>query len=351
MTKRRDNIIAIIIAGIVAIVIFTGCQEEERVDPANDKNEDKVIEDGIEENANEEDAVEDYGVTINDDSVSLLDGQGDLVTIDKNPERTVILYNSYLDIWMRNGGNVVGKLEDTVGDEPIPNTEDVEILGKFGAISLEKLISVEPELVIINAAIPSQMELVTPLEENGIQVVALDYKGKEDYFTLVRLFSAINERDDLFEENAIEIENGINEIISKVPEDEDIKVLVMVASANGIRARDSSEYVGLMLDDLKTINIADTSGGLLEDKNFSLEKIIEEDPDYIFVQTSGSGIEKIKERLVKDVESNPAWSSLSAVKDGRYIVLPKDLYMTKANHRYVEAYEGLAQIIYPEIFE
>lgn len=342
--KNKNKLLILMIT--FTFVIFTGCQKEAKIDPANDKNEDSVIEDSI-----EEEAIEEYGVTINDDSVSVLDGQGDLVTIDKNPERTVILYNSYLDIWMRNGGNVVGKLEDIVGDEPIPNTEDIEIIGKFGAISLEKLISVEPELVIINSSIPSQVEMITPLEENGIQVVALEYKGKEDYFTLVRLFSAINERDDLFEENALEVEEGIEEIISKVPEDEEITVLVMVASANGIRARDSRDYVGLMLDDLKTVNIADTSGGLLEDKNFSLEKIIEEDPDYIFVQTSGSDIEKIQERLVKDVESNPAWSSLSAVKNGRYIVLPKDLYMTKANHRYVEAYEGLAQIIYPEIFE
>lgn len=321
-------------------MIFTGCGQNSEVE-ADTKKTDDVTVDSVEENE----------VTINDDSVSVLDGQGEMVTIDKNPERVLILYNSYLDIWMRNGGSVVGKLEETVGQEPIPNTEDIEVVGKFGGISVEKLLSVEPELVIINSSIPSQMELVTPLEANGVQVVSLEYKGKEDYFKLTRLFSAINERDDLFEENALEVEKGINEIISEVPEDEEIKVLIMVASAREIRARDSSDYVGLMLDDLNTINIADTSGEMLQDKNFSMEKIIEEDPDFIFVQTTGSDMEKIKERLVQDVESNPAWSSLTAVKNNRYIVLPKDLYMIKANHRYVEAYEGLAEIIYPEIFE
>lgn len=56
------------------------------------------------------------------------------------------------------------------------------------------------------------------------------------------------------------------------------------------------------------------------------------------------------ERLKQDVEDNPAWSSLTAVKEGRYIVLPKDLYLYKPNARYVEAYEGLAKILYPEVF-
>lgn len=334
------NKLALLLIILALLITFTACGEKSIVD--GDTNEKKEI---------GEDAIEEYGVIINEDSVSVIDGEGELVTIDKNPERVLVLYNSYLDIWMRNGGNVVGKLEETVGQEPIPNTENVEIVGRFGGISVEKLLAVEPELVIINSSIPSQKELITPLEQNGIQVVSLDYKGKEDYFTLVRLFSAINERDDLFEENALEVEKGIDEIISKVPEDRDIKVLVMVASAREIRARDSSDYVGLMLDDLNTINIADISGNMLEDKNFSLEKIIEEDPDYIFVQTTGSDMEKIEERLKKDVESNPAWSSLSAVKNDRYIVLAKDLYMLKANHRYVEAYEGLAKIIYPDIFE
>lgn len=337
----KNKYILFILIITLVVMIFTGCGHNAALEADSENNIDDI----------EVDSMEEYGVTIKEDSVSALDRQGQEVIINKNPERVVILYNSYLDIWMRNGGNVVGKLEDTVGQEPIANTEDIEIVGKFGGISVEKLLSVEPDLVIINSSIPSQMELVTPLEANGVQVISLEYKGKEDYFKLVRLFSALNERDDLFEENAIVIEKGIDEIISKVPEDKEIKVLVMVASAREIRARDSSDYVGLMLDDLNTINIADTSGEMLQDKNFSMEKIIEEDPDFIFVQTTGSDMEKIKERLIQDVESNPAWSSLTAVKNNRYIVLPKDLYMIKANHRYVEAYKGLAEIIYPEIFE
>ena len=105
-----------------------------------------------------------------------------------------------------------------------------------------------------------------------------------------------------------------------------------------------------MLKDLNTVNISDNSG-TADTKTFSMEKIIQEDPDFIFVQTMGTDLGKIEERLKNDALSNPAWASLTAVKEDRYIVLPKDLYIYKPNQRYAEAYEGLAKILYPEVFK
>ena len=45
--------------------------------------------------------------------------------------------------------------------------------------------------------------------------------------------------------------------------------------------------------------------------------------------------------------SNPAWNSLTAVKEGRYYVLDKRLYNLKPNARWGEAYQKLADILYP----
>lgn len=50
--------------------------------------------------------------------------------------------------------------------------------------------------------------------------------------------------------------------------------------------------VGEMLKDLNTINISDTETDPASAKVFSMEKIIQEDPDFIFVQTMGSDKEK-----------------------------------------------------------
>lgn len=335
MNKKR---ILLVIGLLVLALSFTACTKEVAVVDNN-----QVIEEDIKEG-------DQYGITINEDTVSYVDGSGEEVVIDKKPKRTIVLFSSFLDIWMRNGGELVGMVEDTSG-EVIPGTEGVETVGKTGAFSLEKIISLEPDLVILSANTSSQMELVPTLKDNGIQVISIDYKFLDDYFKTVRLFSAINNREDLYEVNSLQVRKDVDEIIEKAPKDNPPKIFIMFASGKSIASRGSDTTVGEILADLNTINIADAPNDLLDDKNFSIEKIIEEDPDFIFVQTMGSDMDKVNQRIKADVESNPAWSSLSAVKNDRYIFLPKDLYTYKANHRYPEAYENLAKILYPEVFK
>ena len=333
---KNKRIILLMLVLVMSVGIFTGCTQKVTV-------ENEIIGEVI-------DSKNDYGITINEDTVSFVDGSGEEVVIGKNPEKVVVLFASYLDIWARNGGELVGMVEDTSGAE-IPGTDGVETVGKTGSISLEKIISLEPDLVILSSNTSSQMELIPTLVENNIQVIAIDYKVQEDYYKTVRLFSAINDRDDLYELNSVSVRNDVDEIIEKAPTENPPKVFIMFASAKSLASRGSESTVGEMLQDLNTINIADAPNDLLDDKNFSLEKIIEEDPDFIFVQTMGSDEAKVIERIKADAESNPAWASLKAVKNNRYIFLPKDLYTYKANHRYAEAYENLAKILYPEVFK
>ena len=342
---KMKRIVLLLLSLVLVAGMFTACSSPKVEDVDTPLVEDNKQNDDVTESITE------FGVTINKDTVSFIDGRGQEVTIDKKPQRAVVLYNSFLEVWMENGGSVVGKLEPSVGQEEISGVEDAEIIGKLGAISVEKVISLEPDLIIVNSTQKSQLELIPSFEGVGIPVIAIDYVGLEDYLTITRLFTALNEREDLFKSNALDIVEEIDNILSVIPEEKEHKVLLIMASAKSVSARDSSSYVGMMLEDLNTINIADNSDGALGTQNFSMEKILEEDPDFIFVQTTGSDMDATLDRLKEDAESNPAWASLSAVKNDRYVILPKDMYMFKANLRYAEAYENLANILYPELFQ
>lgn len=46
--------------------------------------------------------------------------------------------------------------------------------------------------------------------------------------------------------------------------------------------------------------------------------------------------------------SNPAWASLTAVQEGHFHLLPKDLFHLKPNARWGESYEILADYLYGE---
>lgn len=337
---RKSKVTALLIVTVLITILFSACSKDVKAD------EEKVPA----EVEPAEEVVNEYGIDITEEKVSFVDGAGQEVHINKNPQRTIVLFASYLDLWIRNGGDLIAMVEDK-SDMVVPGTEGIETVGKTGAISLEKIISLEPDLVILSANTSSQAEMVESLRQNGIQVIAIDYTFKEDYYKTVRLFTAINDREDLYKENAVSVKKGVEEIINKVPKEEVPKVFIMFASSKSIKSRGSGTTLGQMLADLNTKNIADLDNVALEDKGFSMEALIDEDPDFIFVQRMGSDNEKVLERIKQDAQSNPAWSSLSAVKNDRYILLPKDLYTYKANQRYPEAYEELAKILYPNTFK
>lgn len=100
-----------------------------------------------------------------------------------------------------------------------------------------------------------------------------------------------------------------------------------------------------MLADLGCVNIADSDESLLED--LSLEAIIAAEPDYIFVVLQGSDPTDAMETLEQTLLQNPAWSELQAVREGRFYTLEHELYNLKPNARWGEAYEKLADILYP----
>ena len=100
-----------------------------------------------------------------------------------------------------------------------------------------------------------------------------------------------------------------------------------------------------MLADLDTVNIADRDNGLLEE--LSLEVILREDPDYIFAVYQSNDPAEAQGVMETTLLTNPAWATLTAVKEGRYYVMDPTLYNLKPNERWGEAYEGLADILYP----
>ena len=123
------------------------------------------------------------------------------------------------------------------------------------------------------------------------------------------------------------------------------RVLYVRASGSSCKAKGSEGSVlGEMLAALGCVNIAD-SGGLLE--NLGLEGIIAGDPDYIFAVLQGADAAAARKSLDAALLSNPAWGTLRAVREGRFITLDHKLYNLKPNARWGEAYEGLADILYP----
>ena len=115
------------------------------------------------------------------------------------------------------------------------------------------------------------------------------------------------------------------------------------SSTKAKRAPDN--FVCIMLDELGAHNIADEAEVLLD--GLSLEEILLQDPDHIFLTTMGS--EQAAVSYIGELFSQDGWKDLTAVKQEQYTFLEKELFHFKPNARWAEAYELLAKLLYPEL--
>ena len=54
--------------------------------------------------------------------------------------------------------------------------------------------------------------------------------------------------------------------------------------------------------------------------------------------------------LKENIESHPAFTKLTAIRNNQYHFLPKELFHYKPNERWDESYEYFAKILYPDAF-
>ncbi len=280
--------------------------------------------------------------------VEVTDDLGRKVTIDREPKRVAVITGSYAEVWMLAGGSLAATVNDAWEDFDLDLGPEVKNLGKYNAVSTEMLFSAEADLVIASSNTKKHVELKDTLEAAKVPVLYFEINEFADYLRMLKTCTDITGRQDLYEKNGTQIQEQIEKIKASAAEAAKTagapKVLFIRAAASGIHAKGSSGTVlGPMLKDLGCVNIAD--GSELLDK-LSMEMIIKEDPDMIFIVQQGSDDEGTKKTISETLTSNPAWSCLKAVKEDKVYYLEKSLYHFKPNARWAEAYEKLEKIIY-----
>jgi iron complex transport system substrate-binding protein len=258
----------------------------------------------------------------------------------KSPERVVALTGGLADLWILAGGNLAGAVEDTFSEYGIPE-DGIANIGGTHTFSLELILAINPDLVLASPDIPAHVKAEGVLAEAGIQVRSFKVESFPEYYETLGIFTELTGKSDLMAEYGDLVRKEIEEIVNGVSGDSP-KVLLLRSSSAGVNARNSETMTGAILKDLGAENIAD-AGPLSE--NLSIEEIIRQDPDFIFAITMGDE-EKAKEILNATLYEDPAWSSLGAVKRGKFITLPKDLFHLKPNARWAESYLIIKETLY-----
>ncbi len=261
--------------------------------------------------------------------------------------RVAALLGSYADMWVLAGGEVCAAPDDAFEDFDLPLAEETVNLGETKRLSLELLLSGNPDFVLASTNTPQHLEWRQAMEGAGITVAYFDVNCFEDYLRVLKICTEITGQPQRYQQYGASLEKQIRDILERYKGLEGQKVLVMRASATSIRAKNSKGNVlGEMLEGFGCINIADSEESLLE--NLSVESIMLQNPDRIFIVQSGDDTEGAKKNLETMFQENPLWKELDAVKKGRIYLLDKHLYNLKPNARWAEAYETLGELLYAE---
>ncbi|MBO5967032.1 MAG: ABC transporter substrate-binding protein [Clostridia bacterium] len=290
---------------------------------------------------------ENAGVGVSDGFYGFIDDSGRSVNLKNQPEKVAVLFSSYAEMWILAGGEVKITVGESIERGFAPKGTPLVDAGAGKTIDREALLAAEPDFVIASADIAAQAELAAYLDTVGIPCALFRVDCFADYEKAMTHLCAITGRADLFEQNVASVGAEIENLLAKVDKTASPRILfVRCGSSYGAtKAKVAAEnFVCKMLEELGAVNIADAAPELSD--GLALEAILDADPEVIFFSTMGN--EQKSRAYMDSVLAGDAWQTLSAVREGRYVYLDKNLFQFKPNAKWSEAYKFLAEYLYGE---
>lgn len=283
--------------------------------------------------------------------VTVTDKLGNSITFENKPEKIAAVSGTFLGLLYDLGGESICTT-DYRGGAPVPvdKIKDLPVVGAVYNPDLESIIGLSPNLVMSQFGL--QNRLAKSLKESKIPTLTFHMRTYTDVLDHIKAFGRILNTSEKATEIVNKMEQDKKTITDKLPE-EGKKVVIIYATSKDISVKLNNSIAGNVADILKLKNIAsgctpEGMGG--ETTPFSIEYIIEKDPDVILV-TSMLPSENQATQIINEKFSNdPLWSGLRAVKEGNIVYLPQKYFLYNPGTSFVDGIEYMAKGVYPEIF-
>lgn len=311
--KKNFSILLIIILSIS--LVFTACENKE------DFN-DETIDNSISEE--------------NQFAIKLTDAHGREFVLEKEAKRIVSVSPDLTEIIF-----ALGEEERLVGRSDFCNyPEDTKEIPSVGAIddpNIEKIAELQPDLVIGSRIFPRDSD--AKLQELNIPVLILDSQQSfEGIYDMIESMGQVLSVPDKAEALVMEIENKVQNVSEKVKDVSRPRVYYVVGFGEaGDFTAGGDTFIGTIIEMAGGDNVAKD----LQGWQYSLEKLIEQDPDIIICSKyydAKAGIEQAQ-----------GYKDLRAVKEGRLLEIDNNL-LDRQGPRLADGLEELAKLIHPELF-
>ncbi len=264
--------------------------------------------------------------------LQVVDSYGNSAVIESEPKRIVSCAPNITELLFElgEGVRVVGRTDYCNYPTEVSGVESV---GSIDVPSIESIVALEPDLVIASSIFTeSSYDALTDL---GIPVVVFheeyDIDGVQ---SMIRSVGEIINRGAEAEELIGDMDERVQAAVASIEDKERPTVYYAVSFGEyGDYTAGGDTFVHNMIETAGGDNIAaDISGW-----SFSVEKLIEADPDVILVN----------QYMLEEFIATEPYSGLSAVQNGRIYGIDADL-IERQGYRNVEGIELLISLFYPE---
>ena len=274
----------------------------------------------------------------------ITDDNGRLVRFDAKPQRIVVTSASFIAPLYAVGSEVVGR--PVTKSKVIPEAESAATIGPVYQIDTEKIIALQPDLVIINKGMNEK--LIETLAANNIKTLVIEMKSYEDVKREIGIFSALTGEKAKGDALIAKMDADIAAVRTSVPQEKK-RISIIHSTGQGLSVQLDGSIAGSIAKMLGWENTA--SGMPALDKNpdaapYSMETLVAQNPDIIFVTSMGEEAE-IRASMEAMFAENPAWQSVAAIREGRVYYLPQEMFLFSPGIEYPSAVKYMARLIYP----
>ena len=142
--------------------------------------------------------------------IPITDSDGKTVYLTKD-SRIVSCYASLSECWILAGGKLTGVTDDCE-ERGMTFEDDETIIGSTKTIDMEKVVSLNPDYVMLSADLTAQRELKDMLDGMNIPYGYFREDTFEDYKNIMQQFTSVTGRTDLYEKNVTAVEKNIEDI-------------------------------------------------------------------------------------------------------------------------------------------
>lgn len=275
--------------------------------------------------------------------VSVVDDAGRTVEIVSNPQRLISLAPSNTEILFALGlGDKVVGVTDFC-DYP-EEAQSIEKVGGFEH-NLEKIVALDPDLVLAIGGSPAQVEKATEMEKLGLTVLVLEPGDIEGIVANIELVGKATGAEKEASQLATQMRKRFDDIIAKAKGAQSRPSVFFELDATD-PSKPYTPGPGSFIDALISLAGGSNIGASAQMQwaQLSTEEIIAQDPEIIVLGDVNYGV------TIEMVKDRPGWSVITAVKNGAIYPID-DILISRPGPRIIDGLEALARIIHPELFE